>query len=99
MSNVRRADVGVAIILAFDFLVAGPAGKYPLWTVHNPWFRTSLSVAFWVGVPSAVVLPIWIGTRLSREPHGRLVKLVEFVGALGWVAVLGHQIVSGFPVI
>jgi hypothetical protein len=99
MSSVRKSDIFGVMILAFDFLVAGPAGKYPLSTVHSVWFRASLSVVSWGGVISAVALPIWIGIRLFREPSGRLLKVVEFVGALGWIVVLGHQIVSDFPVI
>ncbi|MGA9509385.1 MAG: hypothetical protein WBV55_12280 [Candidatus Sulfotelmatobacter sp.] len=99
MSSVRKSDIIGATILAFDFLVAGPAGKYPLSTVSNPWFRTLLSAAFWFGIISAVLLPIWIGIRLVREPNGRLVKFVEFLGVLGWVLVLTHLIASEFPVI
>jgi hypothetical protein len=61
--------------------------------------RAALSVASWVGVISAVGLPIWIGLRLFREPKGRLLKVIELVGALGWIVVLGYLIVSEFPVI
>jgi hypothetical protein len=99
MSSVRKSDVFGVMILAFNFLVAGPALEYPLWAVHSRWFRASLLVVTWGGLISALALPIWIGIRLFREPSGRLLKVVEFLGALGWIVVLGHQIVSDFPVI
>ena len=99
MSNVRKADLSVAILLAFDFLVSVPAGKYPLWTVHSAIFRGEVYAAFWVGVISAVGLPVWIGIRLRREPTGRRLKVFELVGALCWILALGYLVVSEFPII
>jgi hypothetical protein len=35
MSSFLKSDVSAVTVLAFDFLVSGPAEQYPLWTVHN----------------------------------------------------------------
>jgi hypothetical protein len=99
MSNVGKRDLFVLIVLAFDFLVAVPAGKYPLWTVHSELLRVELYAAFWAGVISAVGLPVWIGIRLRHEPKGRRLKIVELVGALCWILAIGYLVVSVFPII
>ena len=99
MSNVKMKDLAVVVLLAFDVLVAVPAGKYPLWTVHNSLFRTELSMAFWIGIISAIGLPVWLVVRLFRESTGHALKTVELIGALGWLVVIGYLILSEFPII
>jgi len=99
LSDVRKRDLLAVIILAFNFLVSAPAAKYPLWTVHSVLFRSGLVAAFWVGMISAVGLPIWIGIRFSRESEGRGLKIVEFMGALCWILALGYLVVSEFPIL
>jgi hypothetical protein len=92
-------DIAACAILVFDFLVAAPAGRYPLWTVHSALLLTGLRLAVAVGVVSAIGLPVWLGVRLVRESRRRGLKVVELVGALYWLVFLGHLILSEFPVI
>jgi hypothetical protein len=99
MSTVRKADVATVAVLAFDFLAALPAGNYPLWTVHSNWLRAWLYTASGIGTLSVVVMPVWVGIRLFREPARRLLTFVEFIGALSWLAAFAYQVVSSFPVI
>jgi hypothetical protein len=99
MAGTRTKDLVTFAILTFDFVVAVRAMSYPLWTIHNRWFRASISVASWIGIISAVALPIWIVIRLFREERGHVLKAVELFGALFWIGVLGHQIIAEFPII
>jgi hypothetical protein len=99
MSSVQTKDLVVMFVLAFDFLVAAPALRYPLWTVHSPPFRATLSLASWIGLISAVGLPVWVVIRLFREPAGRGLKVVELVGALCWVVAIGYLVISEFAFI
>jgi hypothetical protein len=99
MARLRKADLVVITVLAFDFLVAVPAGKYPLWTVHSRLFKELLRLTFWAGVISAGLLPFWVGFRLFRERPGRTLILVECVGVLCWLAALVYMIVSAGAVI
>jgi hypothetical protein len=99
MASIRKTDLVIVSILAFDFLLALPAGKYPLWTVHSGWFRTWLYTASLIGAISAIALPVWVGIRLFRKPAGRRLVFVEFLGVLCWLAAFVYVVVSEFPVI
>jgi hypothetical protein len=99
MSAVRKTDLAIVSVLAFDFLVALPASTYPLWTVHSSLFRALLSAASWIGALSAIALPVWVGIRLFRKASRRLLIFVEFVGALSWLAVFAYEVISSFPLI
>jgi len=99
MLALWKKDIAVCSILVFDFLVAAPAGRYPLWTIHNALFLVGLKVAVGIGIASEIGLPIWVGIRLVSESTGRGLKLAELIGALCWLVVLGYLIVSEFPVI
>ncbi len=98
-SPIRKSDLVTASVLAFDFLLALPAGRYPLWTVHSGWLRAWLYATFLIGSVSAIALPFWVGVRLFREPAGRRLVFVEFLGVLCWLAAFVYMIVSDFPVI
>jgi hypothetical protein len=99
MSRVQTKDLAVMFVLALDFLVVAPAVRYPLWTVHSPLFRAALSSAAWIGLISAVGLPIWLVIRLVRESAGRALKVVELIGAVCWLVAIGYMVVTEFPII
>jgi hypothetical protein len=80
-------------------LVALPAGRYPMWTVHSACFRGLLNAASLIGAVSAITLPFWAGVRLFREPARRRLVFIEFLGALCWLTAFVYLIVSEFPVI
>lgn len=99
MSSVQSRDYAIVAVLAFDFLVVAPALRYPLWSVHIMFFRAVLDAGCWIGLISAIGLPIWLAVRMVRESAGQTLKIVELVGSLCWLLVFGYLVVSGFTVI